>query len=112
MPSDRSVSALRMRMLRRHSSPSTEQSPKVSPKAMSTWRPGPVSPLSHMIPRSVPETENRVPVRFGLRGPVTQATVRVGPEVSVGRGPCGVPAPGLLLPKPLLPGPEFPQGSA
>src|SRR6185436_10796123 len=72
---------LRINTLYRHWCPGALQYPEVSPKAIRIWR----EPLSHMIPRSVPETAKRSSVLFGLFGPVTQPTSDV-PGGSAGGG--------------------------
>ena len=46
-------------------------------------------PLSQLTPRSVPLIANRLKVRLGLRGPVTQAIDLVLTPKYGGRGPCG-----------------------
>ncbi len=55
---DSDPSWLRNNTLYRHCLPGMLQYPLVSPKAMSTWR-FTGSPLSHMIPRSVPVIAKR-----------------------------------------------------
>ena len=52
-----------------------------------------------MIPRSVPETENRAGVALGLLGPVTQSTNAVGGAavVAAATGEASVAADALLL---------------
>ena len=47
--------------------------------------------------------ENLSKVLLGLRGPVTQDTVLVGPGPSAGSGPCGPSGASPPLPDPLLP---------
>ncbi len=67
-------------MLLRHSSPSTLQSPMVSPSAMCTWSLPPAPPFSHRMPRSVPVIPKRSTVLLGLVGPVRSWTVVVRPS--------------------------------
>jgi hypothetical protein len=73
---DSEPSWLRNSALYRHCLPGMPQYPLVSPNAMSTWWLA-GSPLSHMIPRSVPVIAKRWMVWFGLSGPVTQPTIDV-----------------------------------
>src|SRR4051812_35402699 len=79
LASDRSW--LRNSALYRHCLPGIPQYPLVSPKAINTWLLA-GSPLSHMIPRSVPVMANRLMVSLGLSGPVTHPTSEVpgGPD--------------------------------
>src|SRR5215212_5820373 len=85
----RERSLVRNIVLYRHCRPRTLQYPMVSPKAISTWLFA-GSPLSHMIPRSVPVIAKRLMVSLGLCGPVTQPTSAVpggGPGAGGGAGP-------------------------
>src|SRR5699024_3443816 len=85
-PSVRSVSPERNSTFERHWFPGIEQSPIVSPKAMRTSGFS-ASPLSHVMPRSVPGTPQRLIDSLGLVGPVTSCSKRVGPS-STGTVPC------------------------
>ena len=84
-PLDSTLSALRSRTLLRHPVVIAALL-KVSPKAMSTWRCStiavfglsPLTPLSQMIPTSVPAMPNRARVLLMLLGPVSQPTQLVG----------------------------------
>ena len=79
MPSDRSVSVLNASTLLRQSSPKPpggwKSRPTVSPNATA------ISPgaLSHMMPRSVPSTCQRLSVRLIECAPVCLATSRTAP---------------------------------
>ena len=98
MPSDRSVSVLCPSALDRQSSPPTTPNshplPNESPNATA------ISPglLSHMMPRSVPSTCQRLSVRFSDPGPVTCETTSTCPTagaaggIVVGPGSAGVTA--------------------
>lgn len=90
MPSTRLASVLRKRTLLRHWSSPTPQAPTVSPNIIITPWSAPVLPLSHMMPRSVPETLKRSMLLFGLPGPVTISRALVLP-LRIGRAPSGEP---------------------
>ena len=84
-PLESTLSALRSRTLLRHPVV-IAASLKVSPNAIRTWccstiavfGSSPMTPLSHMIPRSVPPMPKRPEVLFRLLAPVTQPTQVVG----------------------------------
>ena len=79
IPSARVRSPDRKRMLLRHWSPGSSQSPIVSPRAIIICG-SEASPLSQRIPRSVPEMPNLSTVSLGLVGPVSNSTVVVRPR--------------------------------